>query len=157
MRLATALLALLVTAPSLAAQVENPFMLEPGDRIRLAAPAPSDAAVEADVVDVSGTTFNFAIADAPDVVLTRSFAGLDTLEVRASSRRHSARSGAIWGLYLGAAAGLIGGPFYATSGSMETGTAVGVFGSAGGLAGALTGAAVGALLAPERWYRYVVR
>ena len=43
------------------------------------------------VIGVTGTTFDFALADNPDVVLTRSFAGLDTLEIRASSRRHSAQ------------------------------------------------------------------
>ncbi|MEX2583934.1 MAG: hypothetical protein WD766_11700 [Gemmatimonadota bacterium] len=155
MRLSLVLLALVLLAPSLAAQETNPFALEPGDRIRLRAPLPHDPRVPARVITVGPVYFGYSVDGREDLVYTRAFETVDTIDVRLSSRRYSARSGALWGAYLGAAAGAITGPFVAPSLKLDTGPATALFSGSGSLVGALAGAALGAVLAPSRWYRYV--
>lgn len=159
MRLVTATLTFLLLATPLASQEGPPAIpIEPGDVIRLRSPFPGQTIVPARVTSVGDVYFGYAIENDPENrIFTGELLTLDTLDVRERSRRYSARTGAVWGGYLGAALGLIGGPFAAPGMDIETGTSVALFGAAGTAMGALSGATIGALIAPARWYRYVRR
>lgn len=157
MPLVLALLAMLVAAPAASAQYANRFNLETGDHIRIDGPLLLDHWVDAEVTSVGPLHFGFSVVDDPGLVYVRSYANVDTLEVREVSRRRSARGGALWGFYIGTAMGIIAGPFAANALSLDTGPAIGVVGGAIGLSGAIAGAVTGALINPGRWYRYVER
>jgi hypothetical protein len=60
------------------------------------------------------------------------------------------RAGALWGLYLGTAVGLISGALAAPHVGMETWVAVATFGGGGALTGTLTGAALGSMIGGRR-------
>jgi len=150
------LVALLAVAP-VSAQSAQSLPLEPGDRIRFSAPFPGDPMVGARVVSTGPIYLGFAVDGRPGIVYTREFSSIDMIDVRRRPPgRESMRAGALMGLYIGAAAGLIGGTFLAPSLSMETGSAALLLGGAGILVGSLAGAATGAALKPSRWYRFVV-
>jgi hypothetical protein len=135
----------------------SPIPLSRGDRIRINAPRVGDPLVSASVLAVRGSQIGFAIGEGPGQVYTRNLLSVDTLDVRGRSRRDSARSGALWGLFLGASGGMIGAPFAEPALPWDTGPTIAVLGGAGGLAGAMVGAAVGAVIDPPRWYRYILR
>jgi hypothetical protein len=146
---------LLVAKPALA-QVNpfNPFNLQEGDRIRLTdSQAPNW--IDANVMQTGPLYFSYTTPGQPDRIFIRSYREVDNLQIREVSRSESARGGALWGLYIGSAIGIVSGPFLANVLSLDTGIAIGAVGSAGALGGALTGAVTGALLSPGRWYRYV--
>lgn len=150
-------LAFLLLPVSASAQVAyNPFNLEPGDRVRFTGLLPGDnGRVHARVISVSPDFFGFTPSNQPNIVMNREYGTLNSIDVRYRSRRESARGGALWGAYLGVAAGLIGGPFLANDLDVGTGQAVGLVGGAGALVGSLAGSIAGALIAPGRWTRYV--
>ncbi len=131
--------------------------LEPGDRIRLHGPFEQDPLVSARVVSTGPIYLGFSLDGRPDLVFTRAFATIDTLDVRHRSRWYSAQEGATWGLFLVTAAGMIAGPLLAPGRAMETSTAIVAYGAGGAILGIVSGAAAGAVIAPIRWYRYVIR
>jgi hypothetical protein len=148
--------ALLCASPLAAQHAAETLYLKPGERIRFNAPFPHDARVRAKVVTSGPMYLGFSVDGNSDIVYVREFATIDTLDVRRRPPgRDAARSGATMGLFLGTAAGLIGGTFLAPVISMETGTSVALFGSVGSLTGSLAGALTGATIKPRRWYRYV--
>jgi len=147
-------LALLLAGP-LAAQQANPLSLSPGDWIRLPAPTLHDQVALARVVWFDESEIQFRLQGRPEVVYSRAYTDIDTIDVRRRYRRYSARSGALWGAYLGAAAGIIAGPFAAGSLSLDTGKAVALLGAVGGVSGGVGGWLAGSVLAPPNWYRHV--
>jgi hypothetical protein len=146
---------LLAFRPAAAQQLDS-LTLVPGDLVRFAGPLPQDVAlVNGRVVGVTPFSFDVTVEGQPGRVFTRSYDTLRSIDVGYRSRARSARVGAVWGLFLGGALGLITGPLVAADLSIGSGPAAGLFGGAGGLVGAAAGAATGAVIAPLRWNRYV--
>lgn len=150
-------LALLLLACPLIAQETNPLSLEPGQRIRLNAPTKGDSWINARVLAIEPSSIAFTIDDQPPVVYTRAYSDIDMIDVRRHSLRRSAYDGALWGVYLGTAIGVISGPFAAKSLPIDTDTAILLFGTGGGLLGTAIGATTGAIISPGKWYRHVFR
>jgi hypothetical protein len=156
MRPALLLVALFLgTSPALGQRLSDDYTIEPGALIRIQGLLPGGSeVVNARVVSVGPTFIGFSPLAQPDLVLNREYVTLGVFDVRHRSRSGSTRSGAAWGAYLGAAIGLIAGPFVATSAPIGTGTSSVVFGTGGAVVGLGIGAYVGRVLAPPRWHRY---
>lgn len=145
---------LLVPVPGIAQQA-NPLSLTVGDKVRLREPGRTDV-VTATVADVTAESFSFFVEGEPGMVLM-PYVNVDTITVRRRIPRKSAVSSGFWGMFLGATAGAITGPFAAPSMSLDTGPAMAAFTVGGGTVGAVIGGAIGALVFPNRWYRHVLR
>lgn len=155
MRPIALLIALLVAAVPAQAQRANPLNLSIGDQIRLTDPADGGVRLNGTVAAMNDLAIGFTVAGDPQLHIRR-YADLDAIDVKRSrSTWQRAVTGAVWGIYLGTALGVIGGPFAAKSIPIDTGPAVAAFGAGGGFGGAVIGAAAGALLTPGRWYRHV--
>lgn len=145
----------LFAAQPLYAQNANPLSLSVGDQISLREPLAGGTMIRGTVSKLDPDALTY-VAEGDYRQYFRPYVGIDTIAVKRRMPRASARSGALWGAFLGAAAGIISAPFYAKSASMGTGTAIAVIGASGGLGGSLLGAAAGAVLFPRRWFRHVL-
>ena len=148
-------LCLLFAVPA-AAQTNERLPVGVGDEVRIRGPLRGDGYTMATIREFGPSYLYFTVENRPGVVFVRSYKNLGGLDVPGFSRTRGAKSGAMWGFYLGGAAGVVAGPFTANAFSMETGTSMGVLGVGAGLVGGLVGAAAGAILFPKEWQRYVL-
>lgn len=146
---------LLIASRPLQAQQANPLSLSIGDQISLREPLAGGTVLRGTVSKVDPDALTYMV-DGDYRLYFRPYVGIDTIAVKRRMPRASARAGALWGAFLGGAAGIIAAPFYAKTSSMATGTAVVVIGAGGGLGGGLLGAAAGAVLFPRIWFRHVL-
>lgn len=131
------------------------YTLQPGDTVRVQAPALHGGVIEGELVlyqsdslgvreASTGTAYRFPLS------------AVERLEKNLGrDRRRSVRRWALAGLFVGAAAGLVSGPLIATG--VDEGGIVGptiVSGLAGGVLGAGLGAAGGSVFAGDRWQRF---
>lgn len=149
-----AALALAAALPAGAA-AQRVYTLQPGDTVRVLAPAHHAGVVEGELIayrpdslsvreTATGTAYAFPLES---VRRLQKHEGVD--------RRRSVRRWALAGLFVGAAAGLVSGPLIAASD--EDGGMVGptmLTGLGGGVLGLGLGAAGGSLFARDRWQRF---
>ncbi len=148
-------LALAAVLPRAADAQDAPHTLQPGDIVRVGAPALHEGVVEGELVLYQGDSLGVREASTgtayrfPLVAVERLEKNLGT------DRRRSARHWALAGLFIGAAAGLVSGPLIATD--VEGGGIVGptiLAGLGGGVLGLGLGAAGGSVFARDRWQRF---
>ena len=146
-------LAAFALAAALPAQAQH--TLEPGDTVRVLAPAFHEGMIEGELLiyrtdtlavreAATGTAYAFPLEAVRGLQKNE---GLD--------RRRSVRKWALAGLFLGAAAGLVSGPLIAASD--DEGSMVGptlLIGAGGGALGLGLGAAGGAMFARDHWQRF---
>jgi hypothetical protein len=154
MRYLLAVAILCLSASALPAQSGYVFSLEPGERIRLNGPELGDKLVTARVVSWNDALLRFTI-EGSDIIHTRQRVDLASLDAQRHSRRGGARSGLLWGGYLGASTGIIAGALLAGNLDLQMEHSIAIFAAGGGAFGLATGAALGAILVPDRWYRFV--
>lgn len=151
-RILTAALLLAAAATGAAAQHRT---LEPGDRVRVVAPTLHRGPLRGEVVRYVADSLAVRESGGDSVYV------LPLAQIRALARNEgmqrgrSVRSGLRVGAFLGAAVGLIAGPFMAKQGEEDAfvrNTALS--GAAGTLAGAGLGALAGSLFAGDHWQRF---
>jgi len=145
----------LAVLPRAAQAQAGQYTLEPGDTVRVAAPALHDGVIEGELLlyradslavreAATGTAYRFPLET---VRRLEKNEGMD--------RRRSARRWGLAGLFVGAAAGLVSGPLIASaddSGGIAGPTVLAGLG--GGVLGLGLGAAGGTLFAGEHWQRF---
>jgi hypothetical protein len=129
--------------------------LQPGDIVRVAAPALHDGLIEGELLMYQGDSL--AVREASTGTAYRfPLATVQRLEKNeGKNRRRSVRQWALAGLFVGAAAGLVSGPLIATA--EEGGGIVGptiITGLAGGVLGLGLGAAGGSAFSRDHWQRF---
>lgn len=148
-------LALALSGRSAWGQEAGPHTLEPGDTVRVSAPALHEGVIQGELLRYhgdslavrewsTGTAYQFPLG---------TIRRLEKNEGR--DRRRSVRHWALAGLFIGAATGLVSGPLIATAdegGGMAGPTLVAGIG--GGALGFGMGAAGGALFSADRWQRF---
>jgi hypothetical protein len=131
------------------------YTLQPGDTVRVGAPALHEGLIEGELVLYQGDSLGVREASTgtayrfPVDAVQRLEKNLGT------DRRRSARRWALAGLFIGAAAGLVSGPLIATE--VDGGGIVGptvLSGLGGGVVGLGLGAAGGSVFARDRWQRF---
>ena len=148
-------LALAAVLPRGAEAQNGPHTLQPGDIVRVAAPALHDGLIEGELLMYQGDSL--AVREASTGTSYRfPLATVQRLEKNeGKNRRRSVRQWALGGLFVGAAAGLVSGPLIATA--EEGGGIVGptiITGLAGGVLGLGLGAAGGSAFARDHWQRF---
>jgi hypothetical protein len=149
------LLALALTARSARGQEAAQHTLEPGDTVRVEAPALHAGVVQGELLRYHGDSL--AVREASTGTAYQF--PLETIrrleKNEGTNRRRSVRHWALAGLFIGAATGLVSGPLIATAdegGGMAGPTLIA--GIAGGALGFGLGAAGGSLFATDHWQRF---
>ena len=156
MRQLLLVITLLLAATPVSGQIADSLRLRPGDPVRFPGPLPGQATlVDGTVVSVLPHAFEFSVRGASGQTYTRSYDTLTSIDVGYHDAGKSARTGGLWGLFVGGVLGLVSGPFLAPHLSVDTGPAMALSAAGAGLIGIGIGAAAGALMAPTRWNRYV--
>jgi protein involved in polysaccharide export with SLBB domain len=131
------------------------YTLEPGDTVRVAAPSLHEGVIEGELLLYQGDSL--AVREASTGTAYRfPLATIQRLEKnQGTNRRRSVRHWMLGGLFVGAAAGLVSGPFIATA--EEGGSIVGptiLSGLGGGVLGLGLGAAGGSAFSRDHWQRF---
>ncbi|HST59641.1 MAG TPA: hypothetical protein VLK84_13145 [Longimicrobium sp.] len=148
-------LALATVLPRAAGAQDAPYTLQPGDTVRVGAPALHDGVIQGELVLYQGDSLGVREAST-GTAYRFPLAAVQRLEKNlGTDRRRSARRWALAGLFIGAAAGLVSGPLIATE--VDDGGIAGptiLTGLAGGVLGLGLGAGGGSVFARDRWQRF---
>jgi hypothetical protein len=148
-------LALAAVLPRGAEAQNGVHTLEPGDTVRVEAPALHAGVIEGELLMYQGDSL--AVREASTGTAYRfPLSTIQRLEKnQGSNRRRSVRHWALAGLFVGAATGLVSGPLIATA--EEGGGIVGptiLTGLGGGVLGLGLGAAGGSVFSRDHWQRF---
>lgn len=149
-----ALAGLVFSAPSvLSAQGRS---LPAGSLLRVEAPSHFDGKIEGKLV--SYTAESIILVDSlgsTHNIPTPSVTGIALYE--GVNRKFSTKWGAMFGGFLGASIGAVGGPFTAIALKSEFGRQMAINASIGLVSGSAIGATMGAIFAKERWQPYRIQ
>jgi hypothetical protein len=151
------LLAVLATAAALpaAAAAQHAYTLQPGDTVRVLAPAFHTGMIEGELLMYRTDTLAVREAATGTAYAFPTEAVRQLYKHQGMDRRRSVRRWALAGLFLGSAAGLVAGPLIATAD--EEGSIVGptvLTGLGGAALGVGLGAAGGSMFARDYWQRF---
>lgn len=130
------------------------YTLQPGDTVRVEAPALHHGVIQGELVLYEGDSVGVREAQTGTAYRFPVEAVRRLEKNLGRDRRRSVRHWALAGLFVGAAVGLVSGPLIATAGD---GGIVGptlVSGLGGGVLGLGLGAAGGSVFARDRWQRF---